>query len=453
MDMLSRIGTGQPEFGRARIRLLTLVRLRWLAIFGQALAVLLVDKVLNYPVPLGICFVLIAASAWLNIVLEFRYSSSTLLADRSTASMLAYDALQLFGLLYVTGGLANPFSFLLLVHPLIAVSALPRQYSAALTGLVALAATTLAFTHFPLPWQSEQALILPDIYLFGIWAAFICALAFMGLYAWRISSETRQLADALTATELVLAREQHLSALDGLAAAAAHELGTPLATISLVTKEMVRDMDDTDTYYDDVALIRSQAERCRDILRKLTSLAAETEPHFERMPLSNLIEEVIDPHRHFGIQLTVSYPDDCAYLEACADEPIGRRNPGVLYGLGNLVENAVDFAKSRVDIKTRWTEERITLIISDDGPGFKPDMMARLGEPYVTTRAQKRGHDELNIDSGGLGLGVFIAKTLLERSGARMTLSNKPEPDHGAVVTISWPRAAMDGGIGNAQAD
>ncbi len=210
------------------------------------------------------------------------------------------------------------------------------------------------------------------------------SLAFIGGYALQLAQETRQLSDALTATELVLAREQHLSALDGLAAAAAHELGTPLATIALVVRELERELPPGDSRADDIKLLREQSERCRDILRRLTSLGSGDAP-FDRMPLSHLLEEVVTPHRPFGIDIAIELPAERG------NEPVIARNPGLLYGLGNLVENAVDFANNAVAVSARWTAEEVTIVVSDDGPGFAATIIGRIGEPYVTDRGRGTG--------------------------------------------------------------
>jgi len=296
--------------------------------------------------------------------------------------------------------------------------------------LVGAMASLLVFFHLPLPWIEGQPLAIPFLYVAGMWMAVVSSIAFTAIYAWRIADEARQLGNALAATELVLQREQHLSALDGLAAAAAHELGTPLATIALVAKEMQRALGEDPKFQEDVALLRSQTERCREILKRLTSLSTESEEHLARLPLTSLVEEVTAPHREFGIAIKLE-PG-----ERVGPEPVGRRNPGVLYGLGNLVENAVDFAKSTVNVGWSWNDQRILLQVRDDGPGFPPDIIDRIGEPYMSTR---QGAEP----GGGLGLGLFIAKTLLERSGATLRFQNDPERGQGALVEVTWTRDAF----------
>jgi two-component system sensor histidine kinase RegB len=313
---------------------------------------------------------------------------------------------------------------------------LPPRYTLTLGVFAMVCATTLMFLHFPLPWASDDPLRLPPLYTIGEWLAILLAIGFIGVYAWLIAEESRLLADALTATELVLAREKHLSQLDGLAAAAAHELATPLSTIAVVAKELERALGPDSPHGEDVRLLRAQTQRCREILAQLAELEADTGEPFGRMKLSTLIEEVVAPHRNFGIDIDVVLPADRV------GEPIGERNPGLLYGLGNLLDNAVDFARGRVELAVRWTEKQITITIADDGPGFSPEIMGRIGEPYVTTRGIRSMSTD--TDQIGLGLGFFIAKTLLERSGATLAFANRAPPETGAVVRVRWNRADFE---------
>jgi len=265
----------------------------------------------------------------------------------------------------------------------------------------------------------------------GVWCSIASTMAFAAFYAYRVSMEASQLADALSATELVLQREKHLSQLDGLAAAAAHELGTPLATISVVAKEMERELKEDDRFREDVALLRSQSERCRDILRRLTTLSSEDEAHMRRLTLSSMMEEVIAPHREFGITL------DLIERSPRGGEPVLNRNAGIMYGLGNLIENAIDYARKTVTVTVEYTAETLTIVIEDDGNGYSPEILTRIGEPYVTTRQR-------DDTAGGLGLGLFIAKTLLERSGAALAFGNRDPETPGARVRVEWPRMLID---------
>jgi two-component system, sensor histidine kinase RegB len=324
---------------------------------------------------------------------------------------------------------------LFLAPVLISATALPIRLTIALGMLAVACASALVFFHLPLPWDSDEPLVLPPIYLFGVWLSIVVAIGVTSLYSFQVTEEARKLSDALAATELVLAREQHLTQLDGLAAAAAHELGTPLSTIFLISRELEKTVRD-EAISGDIKTLREQAQRCRDILAKITQLSATGAP-FDRMPLSTLIEETVAPHRDFDVAIKVRI------ALATMSEPVGSRNPAILYGVGNILENAVDFARTTVEVNAWWNNETVEIIISDDGPGIAPDILKRIGEPYLSRR---RGSDEVQSEHGGLGLGVFIARTLLERTGAKVSFSNRTFPDHGAVVQIAWPRNRFEAG-------
>jgi two-component system sensor histidine kinase RegB len=423
------------DLGR-RLRIATLTRLRWLAVAGQSVAVIITHDIFGFPLPFGLCFAVIGISALLNIVLRLRYPVTLRLNDAPAALLLAYDVLQLSALLYLTGGLENPFAMLFLAPVMISAASLAPRWTAPLVLLMIAATTFLGFQHLPLPWQRGDTLNLPIVYVAGVWVSLVSGATFIGIYAARVAEEARQLSAALAATELVLAHEQHLSQLDGLAAAAAHELATPLATVTLVVKELARQLVSDSSIADDIALIIQELNRCRNILKKLTSLGNEQVGPFEEMSLSHLLEEVIEPHRHFGVEVA-------ATLTGQRPEPKCRRNPGVLYGLGNLVENAVDFARAEVRVIAGCEADLISIVIQDDGPGFSPDVLDRIGEPYVTTRGpNRRAKSE---EGAGLGLGLFIAKTLLERSGATLTFTNRSPS--GARVNVTWSRATFERGL------
>ncbi|MGZ5841163.1 MAG: ActS/PrrB/RegB family redox-sensitive histidine kinase [Xanthobacteraceae bacterium] len=430
--MLSLAPERLPHAPRT-VRLKTLIALRWFAVIGQAITVLVVQYWLEFELPLAACLFVIALSAWLNVAMRMHYGNVQRLEPGPVAWLLAYDIAQLTVLMVLTGGLENPFAFFVLAPVSIAAISLPLRYTLPL-GLFAVATSTLiAFFYWPLPWSTTETLVQPPLYIFATWVANLVAIIFIGAYAWQVAEESRLMADALTATELVLAREQHLSQLDGLAAAAAHELGTPLSTIAVVAKELQHALGPNSPHAADVKLLREQAQRCRDILGKLSALPSGWAP-FEQVKLSALIEEVAAPHRNFGIAIDVVLPPDRA------GEPIVPRSPAILYGLGNLTENAVDFAAERVEIAVRWSEQDVAVTISDDGPGFPPEILSRIGEPYVTSRRRPPGDSE----ESGLGLGFFIAKTLLERSGALLAFLNRPAPEQGAVVRVRWARGDFE---------
>jgi two-component system sensor histidine kinase RegB len=423
-----------------QLRLDTLVRLRWLAIAGQSAAVAGVRFGLGFPLPFELCFLVIAASVWTNLLLRIQFPASHRLSDNAATALLGFDILQLGALLYLTGGLENPFAMLFLAPVLISATALTPERTLGLGLLAVGCATVLVLAHRPLPWFPGQDLSLPFLYVSGIWAAILLGTVFTGIYAWRVAEEARQLAQALAATELVLAREQHLSQLDGLAAAAAHELGTPLATIALVSKELAHALPKDGSVGEDLKLLQEQVQRCRSILTKLTSMGEEDDEGFlETVTLSHLVEEIVEPQRAVGYDVRFS-----AWGEG--PEPIGRRNPGVVYGLSNILDNATDFANSHVAIEACWTPYEVSIEIRDDGPGYAPDILLRVGEPYVTTRSAAERTGANNDEGGGLGLGLFIAKTLIERSGADLTLTNAAPPATGAIARIVWPRHAFEQG-------
>jgi len=433
-------GPVNPAHERSGLRLQTTVRLRWVAVAGQLITVFFVDQVLGFRFPIIACLVVIAVPAILNLFLT-RHPASKRLSEGPAMWLMGFDIFQLGVLLFLTGGLQNPFALLIVVPVAVSASSLPLSKTMLLSGFAILCATVLIWFHFPLPWSGQPAPVLPSVYIFGVWTALTSCIVFSAVYSWRVGQERREMSEALSAAEMVLAREQRLSALDGLAAAAAHELGTPLGTITLVSKELLRSVPEGSPYYDDVALLRSQAERCREILGRLSGRTQEQDEVFERMPIGQMIEEVIEPYRRSGTRIEVNVHRAEGADEKAGGEPIMRRNPGIIYSLGNLVENAVDFARKKVEITAVWDRRNVYLTIRDDGPGFQHGIISRLGEPYVTTRPQieRRG----GVPETGLGLGFFIAKTLLERSGARLALRNARAPKSGAVVEITWPREAF----------
>ncbi|KZL16489.1 ActS/PrrB/RegB family redox-sensitive histidine kinase [Pseudovibrio ascidiaceicola] len=439
---------GQSRLLDPQIKLDTLVRLRWLAVAGQTVSLLVVHYLLNFPLPIGYSYVLVAASAWLNVILKIRWPSSTRISKNAAAAQLAYDIIQLGGLFYLTGGLGNPFCFLILAPVVVSATALSSRNTIILGALAGAVVTLLTAFHMPLPWYDGTQIDLPPLYLVGVWFSLMCSMFFMATYSLRVAEEARQLSNALAASDMVLAHQKHLSALDGLATAAAHELGTPLGTIYLTAKELSTEFEEGNPLREDAELVYSQAARCREILKKLTSLSSDADQVFQRMPISLLLADVSEPHRGLGIEIKIK-------AEGVGPEPVGVRDAAISYGLGNLLENAVDFAETTVLFEAKWDEKHVEIFILDDGPGFAPDVLARMGEPYVSKRSApaipEDGAEEFDGEvehqsGGGLGLGFFIAKTLLERSGGRVNFHNRKDPDRGALVHIRWLRETMDQG-------
>src|SRR3954471_18145807 len=289
---------------RRYVRLDTILRLRWLAVLGQLAADFVVVEGLDFDLPIIPCVTIVSLSALLNLALQIAFNPMQRLEPVYAAALLALNIAELAGLLFFTGGLQNPFSFLFLAPVLISATALPIRLTIALGALAVACASALVFFHLPLPWESDEPLVLPPIYLFGVWLSIVLAIGVTGLYSFQVTEEARKLSDALAATELVLTREQHLTQLDGLAAAAAHELGTPLSTIFLISRELEKAVALDNPVAGDLKALREQAQRCRDILAKITQLSPSGAP-FDRMPISTLIEESVAPHRDFGVAIKV----------------------------------------------------------------------------------------------------------------------------------------------------
>lgn len=425
-----------------RLRLRTLVFIRWIAVLGQVLAVAAVQAGLGFEVPLVPVAAVVGALALLNLLNALRHRGATWLGDRPARFYLAFDLLQLIALLALTGGLQNPFAVLILAPVVVSAATLSRRSTVVLAALAIAGTALLARYHLPLPW-APAGFALPSLYVAGILSALILAVVFIAAYVSSLALEARRMADALGATQLALAREQRLSALGGLAAAAAHELGSPLATIAVVARELERELPgelpETHPLREDAALLRGEAERCRRILAELASRPeAEEDTPYHRLPLSGLVEAAAQPHLQPGIALRVTLETETG------EQPVVPRAPELLHGLGTLLQNALQFARREVEVGIAWDEARARIAIRDDGPGFDEAILGELGEPYVSTGARGRRtaggrNEEAGGEEGGehMGLGVFIARTLLGHAGARLAFGNRPEG--GAEVVIEWP--------------
>ncbi|PPD14358.1 MAG: two-component sensor histidine kinase [Methylobacterium sp.] len=418
------------------LRLRTLLRLRWYAVIVQAVLILVGHFFVGLDLPLGSIALVLAFAVALNMALHVRAPAGYRMEESAAFVLLGADILQLAALLYFAGGVTNPFSIFFLAPVLISAMALPPQRTIVL-GVLAMAATTFILPyHEPLRSNVGENLALPEHFAPWLWLALQGAIIFVGLYAWRIAEEARQLAQALAMTELILEREQHISDLDGLAAAAAHELGTPLATIAVVAGELLHGSVKDEALKADLQLIKEQSARCRQILAQITTLGEPNAAPFRTVTLSGLVAEVVARYRDRGAPITLT-------REGSEPEPRCLRNPGLLYGIGNLLQNAAEFAASSVQIHVHWNERDVTIEIRDDGPGIPAFVLERLGEPYLTSRPWDDSEPETG-PGGGMGLGLFIAKVLLERSGASLTAENQIEPQVGATIRLIWPRHLFD---------
>ncbi|HEY3814511.1 MAG TPA: ActS/PrrB/RegB family redox-sensitive histidine kinase [Caulobacteraceae bacterium] len=419
---------------RGRLRLRTLLLLRWIAVCAET-AALCVAWLMDRPVPLAPCLAIIAFSAWLNVILTLihRARGRHMARDWEAAAQLGFDAVQLGALLALTGGLDNPFCLLLVAPAIVAAVGLPLRQTLAVMAVEIATLAVLGFLSPPVAWFTASPSPIAWEHL-GVLAAIAVGIVFTAGYAWQAAAEGARMELALAATEAVLAREQRLSALGGLAAAAAHELGTPLATIQVVAKELLRSSPENDPVAEDARLLMQQAERCRDILKNLAQRPETGDIVHARLGLAQFLEEIVDPYRAIGPKVSTA-------VEGPQGEfiPDVQRLPEATHALASFVENAADFAVLEVLVTARFDEGHIEVEVRDDGPGFAPDILEKLGEPYVTSRPQGEGS---RSHHQGMGLGFFIAKTLLERSGAAVTFRN--EREGGAVILTQWPRRRIE---------
>lgn len=416
---------------RGSVGLRTLILIRWIAVIGQAAALLIVHFALGFALPLGIALSVIGVSALINVANSFQHPGRVRLGDRDAMMYLIYDVVQLAALLYLTGGLQNPFTMLILAPMTVGASILSRRSTAALAVVTIGAISVLTIWHLPLPWD-EDRLQLPALFIAALWLAMTVSIVFIAAYAFSVTEEGRRMSDALTATQLALAREQRVSAVGALAAAAAHELGSPLATIAIVAKELARDLPPDSPYAEDVQLLVSQTVRCRTILAELAhEREADGGEPYARLPVSALVEAAGQPYHRADVETiyeTDGSPDD---------QPAIARSPEIMHGLGNIIQNAVQFAKERVEVTTSWDQNNVSVEVADDGPGFPTGFLSRLGEPYLSGRGDRGGH---------MGLGIFIAETLLRRTGASLVFANAL--DGGAFVQVIWRRRTRNAEAG-----
>lgn len=419
----------------SRVRLHTLVAIRWIAICGQVLSLLVVAVAFRLSswvwLPLAVVAVLVVFNIALTVI------GGRAISPAAAAGHLAFDLLQLAILLYLTGGLYNPFAFFLLAPVTVAAATLSLRRTALLVVAAVAGFTALGIWHLPLPWPDEP-IHLPPLYMVGTWTALTLSTIFAALYTWRMAEEARRRAAALSATQIALAHEQKLTAVGAMAAAVAHEMSTPLGTIHLVAQDMVAELPAATPLGEDIRLLISQVERCRTILTQLGQQRdAERDATIDRVPLGSLVELAAVHHLTKAADKQIDFDAQALPGAEALPVPWGQQRPEILHGLGNLLQNALQFATTQVDVKTRWNAERVTITVTDDGPGIASHILDRLGEPYLSSRAGNDGH---------MGLGIFIAATLLGRTGARLSFNN--QPDGGAIAIVEWPRSAFGSGPG-----
>jgi two-component system sensor histidine kinase RegB len=435
-----------PESNRGEwIRLRTMVFIRWVAIIGQTAAIIIAYKYFELALDLSLCFLAVGLSALANIIAGLFYPESKRLRELENVFMILFDLFQLAFLLFLTGGLNNPFSVLLIAPVVVSAAALKKRSTFIIGSAAILIVTLLSQYYIPLENLSGKTISIANIFLFGNWIAISTGIVFLAFYATRVTSELNTMSDALFATQTALSREQKLTDLGGVIAAAAHELGTPLATIKLTSSELIGELKNFPELLDDALLIRDQANRCGNILNSMGS-AGKDDLQMHQALLAEIIREAAEPHSKRGIEIETKISDG---HKGGIDEPCIIRRPEIIHGLRNMIQNAVDFAKAKVWVESSWTKDSIIITISDDGHGYPPNLLGRLGDPFL---GSKIGRDD-SQGYEGMGLGLFIAKTLLERTGAEISFANglknqnsnqsQNEPS-GAIVEIYWPRKKVE---------
>lgn len=432
---------GAPRGERVKLR--TLNTLRWVAIAGQIGAIAISRRIFYVEIDLGLCAVVIGLSIMANVVLHFIYPENKRLGTTQAALMLAFDTVQLGLLLGITGGINNPFSLLIIAPVVVTATALSLNATLAVGALAIVLATAITWVYLPLTVQGGKELLHPHVFTVGYWAAIVVTICFVAVYTRRVSTEAQAISDALFATQMALAREQKLTDIGGVVAAAAHELGTPLATIKLVSGEMLSELDPGELR-DDAALIAEQADRCRDILHSM-GRTGKDDLHLRQAPLSAVIDEAAEPHQKRGKTIVVETGKGTPPGDG---QPVVLRRPELIHGLRNLIQNAVDFSSTTVWVELCWSETRFAVRIIDDGSGFPPHLLGRIGDPFIRPRP-RREPDARRPEYEGMGLGLFIAKTLLERTGATLNFANGTNPFAdkpragkrcGAIIEVVWTR-------------
>ena len=423
------------DIGRGHLRLRTLVNVRWMVIVGEVMLMAAMGLGLGYQAPYGGCALVIATGALVNLATGLIWPKQRVLNDLEAVTHLSFDILQLSALLALIGGSVNPFVLVLLAPVTLAAATQPLRPLLLVGALGALCSILLAIWALPYPAVHPSPRLTIEFRLTA-GVANVAGMALIAGYVRQSVVDAARMALALDVTRTVLAREQQLSALGALAAAAAHELGTPLATISIIAKELSREAPTT-AVKADADLLIVQAERCREILRRLAATPdqASDEVH-GRLSLRQLVQEVIAPHATTSADVRVE-----AIVTGAkgVKTPAIRRLPEITHAFTSLVENAVDFARSEILVSARFDADTITIEVRDDGRGFSAEILPKLGEPYVTSRPGAEGSRTGHV---GMGLGFFISKTLLERTGAVVTYYNgKPQ---GAIVSARWKRSELE---------
>ena len=402
----------------------TLTILRYIAIFGQFFAINLVYFYLSLPFPIKLSYVVISIGLLTNFYLQFGIRINQL-KDFYASIFLVYDLIQLSILLYLTGGIFNPFCFLLIIPTIVSSTFLSMGSTIILGFITSLLLLIISFFHLPLPGVDMNLLHFSDFYKIGIVISILIGLIFLSYFGIRFSGETKKRSEALNKLQEVISKEYELESLGGQAAAAAHSLGTPLATISVVAKELKKEIGNNTDYSKDIDLLISQTKRCSEILKQISKKQIEEDVFLSSIKFEDLLEEIVNSFKETSSkQIDLKVDQDKNKISF-------QRTPEIIYGLRNFIGNAVKFSRSKVTINLISNQKLIEIKINDDGPGIPEDIINKIGEPYIKSRSK-----ELSSNSG-LGLGTFLGKTLLERQNAKLSFIRNSDLG-GALVIISW---------------
>jgi len=401
----------------------TLVILRWIAIIGQLITIYTVHFIFNFKLPVIYCSLIIFFGGTTNFYLQFWFKKNELTTLDSTF-FLFYDLFQLSFLLLLTGGIKNPFVIFLIVPSIVSSTLLTLKNTFILAFATILFLLAITFYHLPLPHPGDFDFLIPDYYLYAIPISVVIALIFLTYFGARFGLESRKRTEALKELELVLAKEQELESIGLQAAAAVHSLGTPLSTITVIAKELKKEIMKNPKYSKDIDLLLSQAKRCSEILKKISQAQIEDDKFVSEVTVKNLLIEITRSFQEISEKKII------LNLDQAKKEILMDRSVEITYGIRNFIGNAVKFSKNKVTVNLDTNSKEVKISISDNGPGFPEDVSKRIGQPYIATRSD-------NLDSkAGLGLGTFIGKTLLERKKASLNFSNLEKG--GALVTITW---------------
>ena len=405
----------------------TYVNLRWIAYIGQLTAILLVQFFFKFNFDYFICISIVIFSILTNLYLQFKIKDNQLNNNFSTI-YLVFDILQIASLFYFTGGITNPFIFLIIIPAVFSSQYLHFLSSIFLVIIITLLLTFLTFYYYDLPHPGSLHFHAPDYYLYAIPLSIIIGLFFLVYFGFKFGEESRIRKRAYDKIQELMARESELLSLGAQAAASAHSLGTPLSTILLTVTELKKEFGNNQKLSKDLDLLLSQSKRCSEILKKL-SLNPTIDDEFLNLNLSlkDYIDEIVRSYRE------ISKKEFIINIEDFKNPIKINKSAEIMYGLRNFIGNANKFSKKKILIFLKNDNEKTNIIIRDDGPGFPKDLINKdkLGEPYIRTADQK------NISKYGLGLGTFIGKTLLEKNFAKINFYNSSQTG-GAEVSIIW---------------